>query len=89
MSRHLKEVRGLARGRVFQAKREARANALRWAVPLLCWRSDKAAGVTGAGPAEGSRRNESGRSDWALWAPQDSASLCWDGSCFKQGSGKT
>ena len=32
MSRDLKEVRGLARGRVLQAKREARANALRWAV---------------------------------------------------------
>ena len=32
MSRDLKEVRGLARGRVCQAKREARANALRWAV---------------------------------------------------------
>ena len=32
MSRDLKGVRGLARGRVFQAKPEARANALRGAV---------------------------------------------------------
>ena len=39
------------------------------------------AGVTGAGSAERSRRNESGRPSRALWAPAELwVSLCWMGA---------